>query len=332
MVSTKSITKVFLATGFAMALTSAPVNAASTNITVCGGSPGGLWSLLGAGLDAAYKQAVPGSTITYQTSSGGYANIAQVTAGKCELGIIHVGEGVIANAGRAPFKAPITGFRTLMVLYDWAPMQWIMTKAFSDKHGIKSLADIAAKKPPLRLVLNRRGILPSQLGEASLAALGVSFEDIKEWGGKLEFQGSKNASEIMVNRRADMWANATFIGSGKIRKIAKAVPITLLNVPSDVVGEMVKSFGAKPTVVKAGAYPWLSSDITTHAARAILIVKDTMSADAAYKLVKALIDHGAKVQAVHKAMKGFTPALMASLGELPYHKGALKAYKEAGLK
>ena len=51
-----------------------PVSAAS-NITLCGGSPGGLWSLLGAGLDAAVRKIEPDTTVTYQTSSGGFANI-----------------------------------------------------------------------------------------------------------------------------------------------------------------------------------------------------------------------------------------------------------------
>lgn len=303
----------------------------AANLNLCGGSPGGLWSLLGAGLDAAAKKSDPNTTITYQTSSGGYANVLQVTKGKCDLGIIHVGEGVQANKGGAPFKSPVSDFRVLMVLYDWAPMQWIMTKSFADKHGIKSLADIASKKPPLRLVLNRRGILPSQLGELTLKAAGVTLEDIKKWGGKIEFQGSSNASEIMQNGRADMWANATFVGSGRIRKIANALPVTLLQVPQGSIDAAVKAFGAKPWTIKAGGYPWLKSDIKTHAARAVLVVAKSMPDDKAYALTKSVLDNADRVQAVHKAMKGFTPKLMGSLSELQYHPGALKAYKEAGV-
>ncbi len=324
-----SVRKTLVAFAAALPLTIGTAQAA--NLNLCGGSPGGLWSLLGAGLDAAAKQADPGTTITYQTSSGGYANVLQVTKKKCDLGIIHVGEGVQAHKGGAPFKSPVKGFSVLMVMYDWAPMQWIMTKEFSDKHGIKSLADIAAKKPPLRLVLNRRGILPSQLGELTLGAVGVKLDDIKSWGGKIEFQGSGNASEIMQNGRADMWANATFVGSGKIRKIAKSVPVTLLQVPDASIKAAVTEFGAKPWTINAGGYPWLKDDIKTHAARAVLIVDDSMSEADAHKLTKAILDNVAKVQGVHKAMKGFTPELMASLKELPYHPGAAKAYKDAGV-
>jgi TRAP transporter TAXI family solute receptor len=305
--------------------------AEAANLNLCGGSPGGLWSLLGAGLDSAAKQADADTTITYQTSSGGYANVLQVKQKKCDLGIVHVGEGVQAINGGEPFKAPVDGFSVLMVMYDWAPMQWVTTKEFADKHGIKSLADIAAKKPAIRLILNRRGILPSQLGELTLSAAGVTLDDIKSWGGKIEFQGSGNASEIMQNGRADMWANAVFVGSGKIRKAAKAVPVTLLQVPEVSIKAAVDAFGAKRWTIPAGSYPWLDTDIKTHAARAALIVDDSMSDEDAYKLTKAVLDNVDKVQGVHKAMKGFTKELMSSLKALPYHPGAQKAYKEAGI-
>ena len=303
----------------------------AANLNLCGGSPGGLWSLLGAALDSAAKAADPNTTITYQTSSGGYANVLQVTKKKCDLGIIHVGEGVQANKGGAPFKSPVSDFRVLMVMYDWAPMQWLATKAFADKYGIKSLADIAAKKPPIRLVLNRRGILPSQLGQLNLKAVGVSLDDIKKWGGKIEFQGSKNASEIMQNGRADLWANAVFVGSGKIRRAAKSVPLTLLQLPQASIDAAVKEFGAIPWTIKAGGYSWQKTAIKTHAARAVLIVAKDMPNDKAYALTKSVLDNTAKVQAVHKAMKGFTPKLMGSVTEISYHPGAIKAYKEAGV-
>lgn len=55
------------------------------NMSITGASPGGLWSLLGVGLDKAVKEQFPGSTITYQTSGGGLANINLLDLGKAEL-------------------------------------------------------------------------------------------------------------------------------------------------------------------------------------------------------------------------------------------------------
>ena len=71
----KKTMKVISVFAFSAILLPSFVSGAGMNLTVCGASPGGLWSLLGAGLDVTLKAAYPVSTVTYQTSSGGYANI-----------------------------------------------------------------------------------------------------------------------------------------------------------------------------------------------------------------------------------------------------------------
>lgn len=148
--------------------------AAPLNENLCGGSPNGLWQLLGVGMDGVLKAENPDSSVTYQTSSGGFANIIQMQGDTCDLAIVHAGEAMKAISGEPPFPKAVNNFRAIGVLYNWAPMQWVMTQDFSDKYGIHSLQDIADKKPPLRLVLNRKGILPSMVGESSLKALGVT--------------------------------------------------------------------------------------------------------------------------------------------------------------
>ena len=99
-----------------------------------GGSPGGLWSLLGAGLNSAVQKLDPSSVVTYQTSSGGFANISQTKSGKCDISIAHIGEIVIAEKGDQPFSSPLTGTRAIAMLYNWAPMQWLVDQSFANKY------------------------------------------------------------------------------------------------------------------------------------------------------------------------------------------------------
>lgn len=302
---------------------------ASENLILCGASPGGLWSLLGTGLNAVVKAEDAASSVTYQTSSGGFANIVLLEQGKCDLAIVHVGEAVMGVAGQKPFRGPMTNFSAVSVLYDWAPMQWVATKAWADKNGISSIADIKAKKPKLNLVVNRKGILPSILAERSLELAGVSFADISDWGGSVQFQGSKTAGGVVKDGKADMWVNAMFIGTSGVRQIASSLNVTLLSVPGEITETMAKEFGAMPWTIKAGAYPWLKTDVKTFGARAALIVNNKMSAEKVKTLTAAMIKHADKIRGVHKAMKPFDDKLMASLTALPYHPGAAAAYKEA---
>lgn len=300
---------------------------ASENFILCGASPGGLWSLLGTGLDAVVKAEDAGSSVTYQTSSGGFANIVQLEQGKCDLAIVHVGEAVMGIAGKEPFRSPMTGFSAVSVLYDWAPMQWIASKRWADQHGIVSIADLKTKKPKLNLVVNRKGILPSILAERSLELAGVSYADIESWGGSVQFQGSQTAADVVRDGKADVWVNAMFIGTSGIQQIASSQELTLLSVPDDVTESMAKEFGSVPWTVKAGAYPWLTKDVPTFGARAALIVANTMSPEKVKMLTTAMVTHADKIRGVHKAMQPFDTKLMTSLKAFPYHPGATAAYE-----
>jgi TRAP-type uncharacterized transport system substrate-binding protein len=56
-----------------------------------------------------------------------------------------------------------------------------------------------------------------------------------------------------------------------------------------------------------------------------------MEEETAYDLTKALIANVDEIKAVHGSMKALTPDLMADQDVLPFHPGAERAYREAGL-
>jgi uncharacterized protein len=303
--------------------------AVAQNIIMCGGSASGLSSLIAAGLSAALEKSGTGISLTYQTSSGGLANVVQVTGGKCELGSAAVGEAMLAIRGEQPFSEPVTGFSALMVTQNELPMQWVVSREFADQHDIDSLADLAEKKPPVRVILNRRGILPSATAELSLNAVGITVEDIESWGGKVEFLASGDAADLIQDGRAEMWANATLIGSSAILKIADSMPVKLLQVPDQAVQAVVEKYGDRPVTIPAQSYPWQEADVATHSTTSLIIASDRLDEETAYQIIKAIIENIGQVQAVHPAMKSLTPQVMHSLQNVPYHAGAERAYKEA---
>lgn len=326
--SKKARTSAFILTS-AVLMASTPAFA-GTNITLCGGSPGGLWSLLGAGLDAAVRKVDPESTVTYQTSSGGFANIVQVAQGKCDLGIVHVGEVLIAQRGEEPFKEPTGGVSAVSMLYDWAPMQWVIDKGYAQENGLESIADLADLEGGFDLVVNRRGILPSILAEKSLEAAGVTFEGIERSGGSVQFQGSNGASEIMQDGKADAWVNATFVGSGSIKSIANNRELTLLSVPDDVIELMQETYGSKAVTIPVGAYDWLDKEINTFGASAALIASDDADPELVKLVATAIFTHTGEIQAVHKAMGAFNGELAASISQFDYHPVASEVISGAG--
>ena len=305
---------------------------AGYNLTLCGASPGGLWSLLGAGVDAAMKAADPSSTVTYQTSGGGFANVALLDQKKCDLAIIHDAEAIAAINGEEPFKQPIKTMKTVAVLYTWAPFQLIMNKDYADKNGIKSIEDIAAKKLPIRILLNKRGNVVSTIAESLLAAAGAGEKEIESWGGSMIFAASKEQGEMMQDRRADALINSLFVNHGSIQQLASAIDLTLIPISDKTAEPVMKEWSIGKFTIPATAYKWAPQDTPTVTVAAQLFVREDADAQMVKDVTEALVKHVDAVQGVHKAMKPLDPKLMSSAQAVPYHPAAEEVYKAQGLR
>jgi TRAP-type uncharacterized transport system substrate-binding protein len=235
------------------------------NLTLSGASPGGLWSLLGAGVHASVAQQFPGSAVTYQTSGGGLANVMLVSAGRADLGMIHNVELRYALDGRAPCRQQITNLREIAYLYDWAPVQWVVSTSFAERYGIETADDLIAARAPVRVGVNTRGNMVQELNRALFEAYGVTYEDIESWGGQVV------------------------------------------------------------------TYDWLDHDVLTVSPGAGLVASEAMSEQTAYDIAKAVVENLGRIQRVHSAMAELTAEQMASQDTIPYHPGALRYYREAGL-
>lgn len=299
--------------------------------SVAGASPGGLWSNLGIGVDRAMKASYPGSVITYQTSGGGLANIGLLDTGKVPLGLAHDAELKLALEGAKPFSAPINSMRAIAYLYDWAPMQLMMTKEFADKYGIRSFEDIAAKKAPVRIAINRRGNIAATVAEHMLAAIGVDEAALKGWGGALIYAASQEQTDLYKDRRVDLIFNSLFVKQGSLLEASNALPTVLLPVSDAVITKVGAKAGTTRFVIPANSYPGQTVDMPTATLGAGLVTTDKLDEKTAYDIAKALHTQIAQVQDVHASMKALTPALLVSFGVIPYHPGALRYYKEAGL-
>ena len=300
------------------------------NLTLCGASPGGLWSLLGAGVDAAVKKAFPGSTVTYQTSGGGLANVALLDQGKCDLAIIHDAEAKLAIGGKPPFQGPIESMATVAQLYTWAPMQAIVNADYAKEHNLATLEDIAEQKLPIRIALNKRGNIVSSVGESMLNAIGASPDEIKSWGGDVQFAASGEQGDLMRDRRIDMILNSLFVNHSSIRELASSIDVKLLPVTQETADKVIEEWDIKPFTIKNESYDWTDSDVLTVTVSAQLFVRADADETMVHDITKALVDNADQLNGVHKAMAPLDVALMAGAKTVPYHPAARKVYEDAG--
>lgn len=308
-----------------------PAQAEEYKMTVAGASPGGLWSLLGAGIDAAVRAEYPGSTITYQTSGGGIANVAILQRDDANLALIHDAELLLAKNGGAPFREPVDNLRVLSYMYTWAPMQALVRESFAAEHGIESFEDIARLEPPMTIAINRRGNIASSVAEEMLAAIDVTEDDLEDWGGRLIYAASDEQMSLVQDRRTDMILNSLFVGHSSIMQAANSVDLRLLNLSTDTINKVTPETGTIPFVIPSGSYDWAPDDVNTVSLGAALVVRADMDEETAYNLTKALFENYDQLAGVHPAMRALTPEIMASIDVVPFHEGAQRYLEEAGL-
>ncbi len=316
--------------GAAIAFCTGQASAQTYNLTLCGASPGGLWTLLGAGINAAVQKSFPDSTVTYQTSGGGLANVGLLNDKKCDIALIHDAEAKAAVAGLPPFKAPVATLATVAQLYTWAPMQIIGRKEFIEKNGLAALRDIGAKKLPARIVLNRRGNIASAIGESMMAAAGFSDKDLESWGGGVTYAASSEQGDLMRDKRADIMINSLFVNHSSIRELASSVSLALLPITDATAAKVAAEWDIARFTIKAGDYDWNDHDIATVTIAAQLFVRADADPKMVGDLTKALVDNVDELRAVHKAMAPLDVKLMSEAKIIPYHPAAKEVYRAAG--
>jgi uncharacterized protein len=333
--------KLLLSTALAGALIAglaAPSQAQKYNLTLTGASPGGLWSRIGGGVDAAIAKAYPGSTVSYQTSSGGLANMKLVSGGKAPMGLATDGEvNAAVKGGNKYFKSGLSNTRVLFRVY--APAARFqqsflaVRKAFADQHGVKTFADIVKKKLPIRIAINRRGNMDGDVGEAAMGFLGASRANIKSWGGQVVHAASKEIGSLVSDRRIDVANYGVSFNHRTIRAMAKSTPLVLLEYGPGVSAKVANQFGGEVCKVKPGEYKWSASGATSVCIGAVVVVNANMDAKTAYNLTKAMVEQIETFKnKSHRAIKKtLTLKILAQKSNTPHHSGAAKYFKEKGL-
>jgi len=307
------------------------------NLTVAGASPGGLWSALGVGLDKAVNKSNPGSTITYQTSSGGLANAKLVADNKVPLGIVSDIELRSAWEGTGVFKgSALRNLRVLFRLYNadsrFQANHLLLNRDLAEKHGIETFADIVAKKLDIRVAVNRPGNMDGDLGIVILEAQGASIEDIKKWGGQVIRAATREQTNLMTDRRLDLINFGLSYNHASVRELANAVPLMMLDLTETVANEVVSTIGGAPCAFRKDEYDFLDHDVTTVCTGTVLIASEELDAVTAYDLTQAMLENLESFKSAHLELaKATTLQSVAEDSVAPRHPGAERALREAGL-
>ncbi len=305
------------------------------NYTVDGGTATGYFKVVAEALNGVVRESYPGSAATYKPGSpaGGLQNLAM---GQSDI-IFTGGPPEIAYAieGKAPYKESLKdrlGF--VMLLHHDLIVHNVMTKDWADRNGVKSFADIAAKKPQMRLAVNQLANLQSTLAMyiAIFEAFGID-ENAVTSGGRNTFRGnSAQGMEALRDGKIDVFINGGFVPTAELTDIARSRPLAWISGDAAKMKQVADKWGNRTQAVPKGAYPFVEKDeITTKQWNAMIAGKH-VTEETVYKFLKAIAENRDRVRGIHPSLAKFDLAeAQQNPTQLAYHPGATRYFRDAGI-
>jgi uncharacterized protein len=260
--------------------------------------------------------------VTAQASNGSLANVTGVAGGAIESGFSQADVASWAYTAKGVFegKPAITGLRLIANLYPES-VHIVARKGA----GIRTVADLKGK----RVALDEPGSGTLINARTILAAYGITERDIKP-----EYIKPNQAGDKLKDGAIDAFFFTGGSPAGAIAELASSgTGIELVPIEGPQADAIRKADGFfAPDVIAEGTYKGVGA-VKTLAVGAQWVTSDKADATAVYEIVKALYgDAGQKAMGAGHAKGKFITKENAVRGAgIPFHPGAERFYKEAGL-
>ena len=260
--------------------------------------------------------------VTAQASNGSVANVSGIAGGALESGFSQADVATWAQKGTGLYdgKPNVPGLRLIANLYPES-VHVVVRKG----SGIKTVADLKGK----RVALDEPGSGTLVNARAILAAYGIKEADIKP-----EYIKPNQAGDKMKDGALDAFFFTGGAPAGAIAELASAGSgIDILPIEGKEADALRASSGFfTPDTIAADTYKGVGS-VKTLAVGAQWVTSDKADAATVYEITKALFSDAAQKQlaAGHAKGKYITKEHAVQGAGIPFHPGAEKFYKEAGL-
>ncbi len=301
----------------------APATAQVKNrISIATGGTGGVYYPLGGGMAALISKNIPDTEATAEVTTASVDNVKLLHGNRVGLAFSlpdTAWDGYSGVIKGLPHKANI---RALMALYSN-----FMHIVAADGSGIKSVADLKGK----RVSTGSPGSGVEVKGLRVLEAYGLTPKDFKSQ----ERLGAAESAGALKDRKIDAFFWDGGLPTGAVLDLA-ATPGIKINMIAhgDAIPKMVAKYGPLyfASNIPKGLYKGIDEDTPVAAATNLLIANEKLDENLAYQITKLLLEHTADLVAVHKAASEISLKNAVVGSPIPFHPGALRYYKEKGLK
>ena len=260
--------------------------------------------------------------VTAQAANGSVANVTGIAGGAIESGFSQADVAAWAFTGKGVYegKGSVPGLRLIANLYPES-VHLVVRKG----SGIKTVADLRGK----RVALDEPGSGTLVDARIILAAYGLKEADIKP-----EYIKPNQAGDKMKDGALDAFFFVGGAPAGAIAELASAgggIDLVAIDGPqADAIRRADPFFSVD--LIGEGTYKGVGAT-STLAVGAQWVTSDKADANTVYEITKALYGEAAQrmLAAGHAKGKFITKENAVKGAGIPFHPGAERFYKEAGL-
>jgi TRAP transporter TAXI family solute receptor len=302
-----------LAFGLAIALA---VPATAADYKMMTGPQGGSWIPLGGQLKDLWEKAVPGTNIQSMPGAG-IANVRGIEEDKADLGFGNSISTVDAMIGKPPFNKPHDKVCNIATLYPQYFHFVVLASA-----NINKVSDLKGKS----ITTQQRGNTGELITRQFLEINGVKYSDVK-----VSMVGYTDSVTQMQDGHAVAFGLTTQVPAGAVMDLASARDIKLID-QSDSIDKMrALNAGYDLITIPKGSYPKQDQDVKVIGFHTHVVASCKLPEQSVYAWTKAIADNTKTLATVAKDIGKLNPKGMAADIGVPFHPGAAKFYKEAGI-
>ncbi len=293
------------------------------NLSIGTGGTGGVYYPLGGGLANVLSKHVPGMSATAEVTGGSVANLQLIGTGKPYLGFSMTDAALDAYTGVDKFKGQKVPLRTLAILY---PNR--MHVVSIEGTGVNSMRDLKGK----RVSTGSPGSATEVMAFRVIEAAGLDRDkDMRR-----ERLGVAESVNAIKDKKIDAFFWVGGLPTAAVTDLAATPGVKIKMIDhAETVGPMNKKYGNLyvEDVIPRTTYSGMTADNKQATVMNILVAHENLSEQAAYNVVKALFEKRDELIAVHKEAENFKlENQRANATPVPFHPGALKYFKEKGVK
>lgn len=295
-------------------------------LTINGGSVGGVWSVFTEGIAEAVRKQYPGTMISAVPGSVA-GNPVLVDEGKVEFAISESLTALFALEGKDPFDKIHENITAVAAVIPENVFQFVAPKSAS----FNLVEEIVDQNFPLRYSSGEKNALGDIISESVFEAYNITYEKIEENKGEISYLSGGKSFELMRDGRLDGLGKMVPIPAGDIMEASATIDLKLIPIGERAIQYLTAKYPVTRYTIPANSYDFQTEDYETVNTPTILITHKEIPEDIVYKVAQSIYEQREYLSNVHNGFQAINDETIIEVGGIPLHRGAEKFFKEIGL-